>query len=246
MKLYPQTSTQVASLLLVSALTFGAVLFTVFDSAPTSSESPTAQSNQSAPGVASRVPTPAAFSFAAKPAPLSKTREATEAAWVSQDSVRLPTSPEVTPSISREPRNAPQALAKPPVSPKLESPRFAAHWNLPRSGFAPLPLPGLQIEQNGVAVTDFSPPAVLAPNLDRLPLDPDQRAGIEALADEFVQQVGEAPAAGMADARSGFSVGVYIATTEADFLIKQRFGHRAYVQMQMEAFRAAYVRQHGP
>ena len=113
---------------------------------------------------------------------------------------------------------------------------------VPGTGFAPLPLPALSVDAGAPAVVGVSLPAVLAVGHTRVALDSVQKADLEALADAFAEQAGEPPADGSDDARSAFAVNAYIAATEADFLIKQRYGHRAYIQMQMEAHRASFAR----
>lgn len=112
------------------------------------------------------------------------------------------------------------------------------------TGFAPLALPALSVEaEDAVSLSTFPLPAVLAAAHTAVPLDPEQKAGLEAIADDFAEKAGEPPADNSEPARPAFAVNAYIAATEADFLIKQRYGHRAYIQMQMEAYRASFARQ---
>ncbi len=109
-------------------------------------------------------------------------------------------------------------------------------------GFAPLPLPGLKQDGERLAVSAITVPAVLAAGHTQVALTPAQKAGLEALADDFSERAGEPPADISAAVNSDFAVNAYIAATEADFLIRQRYGHRAYVQMQMEAHSASLAR----
>lgn len=111
------------------------------------------------------------------------------------------------------------------------------------TGFAPLALPALSIEADAVSLGALPLPAVMAVGITAVPLDPVQKAGLETIADDFAEKAGEPPADNTEAARSTFAVNAYIAATEADFLIKQRYGHRAYIQMQMEAYRASFARQ---
>lgn len=122
--------------------------------------------------------------------------------------------------------------------------RHAAFKSAARSstGFAPLLLPALADESGMLDVSAVTIPAVLAVADTRVALDSAQRTALEALADDFAEQAGAPPADLSDKARSTFAVDAYIAATKADFLIKQRYGHRAFVQMQMEAARAMYSR----
>lgn len=109
-------------------------------------------------------------------------------------------------------------------------------------GFAPLALPALSIEADAVSLGTLPLPAVMAVAHTAVSLDPVQKAELEAIADDFAEKAGEPPVNSSESARSDFAVNAYIAATEADFLIKQRYGHRAYIQMQMEAHRASFAR----
>jgi hypothetical protein len=110
------------------------------------------------------------------------------------------------------------------------------------SGFAPLALPALSVDADAVALSTLPLPAVLAAGHTALPLDSAQKAGLEAIANDFAEKAGEPLVDGSGGGLSTFAVNAYIAATEADFLIKQRYGHRAYIQMQMEAHRASLAR----
>lgn len=82
-------------------------------------------------------------------------------------------------------------------------------------------------------------PAALAPADSSAALSgPEQRAQLAAIAEAAIERAGDPGSSGMTNSDSDFSVRTYVAMSEADFLIRQRFGHRAYVQMQMEAARA--------
>jgi hypothetical protein len=114
--------------------------------------------------------------------------------------------------------------------------------NISSTGFAALTLPALSVEADTVSLSTLPLPAVMAATHTALSLNPVQKAGLETIADDFSEKAGEPPVDGSEDARATFAVNAYIVATEADFLIRQRYGHRAYVQMQMEAHRASFAR----
>lgn len=92
------------------------------------------------------------------------------------------------------------------------------------SAFAPL----------RTAPSDTIPvPAVLAPYPSRLDLTPEQRAVVELLAADFADAVGD-PGSDKPTVDSPFAERVRVATSEADFIFRQRYGHHAWVQLQIQ------------
>ncbi len=136
-----------------------------------------------------------------------------------------------------------QVISPSPSAIAMQTGASADLPSLPASGFTALPSPALQIDQgSGVAtLLVFSAPAIFAPESIAINFSPAQRAEISALADHFADQIGEPPTTELADSdpsRARFKLAAYKAANETDFLIKQRYGHRAYVLMQMEAAKA--------
>lgn len=148
-----------------------------------------------------------------------------------------PTSVQLEPESVRCESPALAASASPSTMPFAVENSYAIDSN--GRGFAALPAPALGLSPSGMVIVSSVPvPAVLAVASSGLPFTPAQRAEISALADKFAVDAGEPPPSGTSasDPRhTRFAVNAYLAGNEADFLLKQRFGHRAFVRMQMEA-----------
>ncbi len=91
-------------------------------------------------------------------------------------------------------------------------------------GFAPFPL-----APSGVIPV----PAVLAPDPSRVDLTPEQRVAVELMAEDFADAVG-VPDADQPAPDSPFAQRVRAATSETDFLFRQRYGHQAWVRLQAQ------------
>ena len=146
-------------------------------------------------------------------------------------------SPSATPTISGN--------AVPPVSnrsesagtaavviPRLTQKGFASLESLnPRAFYAPQASKSLNLRQ--------SAPAILAPSPENLGLSAAQAEVIAALAEDFIENLGPTPESGWAPpdspAYKQFAERLRNSTSETEFLIKQRYGHRAYVLMQQQA-----------
>jgi hypothetical protein len=78
--------------------------------------------------------------------------------------------------------------------------------------------------------------AVLAPNPGSLGLSPEAQETVEALADYFVDAVGE-PDLASPNGGEVFMSRVRQAASETDAYIRLHYGHHAYVQLQLQASR---------
>lgn len=107
------------------------------------------------------------------------------------------------------------------------------------SGFGELPAPALLVDSSGsVSAPIVTMPVVFVAEVSGMHLSPAQRAEISALADAFAVNAGEPPPPGTPDSdprHTAFAISANRAGNEADFLFKQRYGHHAFVRMQMEA-----------
>lgn len=82
----------------------------------------------------------------------------------------------------------------------------------------------------------LAPVAVLAPNPGSLGLSSDAQETVEALADYFVDAVGE-PDLTLPNSDADFMSRVRKAASETDAYIRLHYGHHAYVQLQLQASR---------
>lgn len=150
--------------------------------------------------------------------------------WPDASASATPTiSADVVPPDSKHPESASTAAV--PI-PRLPPKGFASFESLkPRAFYAPQASKPLILSQ--------SAPAILAPSPENLGLSADQAEVIAALAENFIENLGPTPKSAWAPpdspAYKQFAERLRISTAETDFLIKQRYGHRAYVLMQLQA-----------
>jgi len=187
-------------------------------SAPTTSNAPLAATSSTPSSFAaspSSLATPSGFTSPAQALATAETQASTSAATVSSpgSSVLVASGKPLALTVSFKSARAVSA----PTSPAASAGRTAG-------GFAALrPVPA-----------DTIPiPAVLALDTSRLDLTPEQRAVVELLAADFADAVGE-PDSDKPAVDSPFAQRVRAATSEADFIFRQRYGHHTWVQLQMQ------------